>query len=478
MDHFPLTRRRFFSTAALSGLALGLTLRSQAAPPPGMALKPATALKPGTGFAQEAARLTDACHHLFWDKTSQMYRAPVLSAETVASDARHDRGYTLWPSLIALHTLVEGEKQHPGRYAPQIAAVYDGLQQYYSPTLQAYTSWVRFPGNTDAYYDDNGWVVIVFVDAAEACRKSDPARSAVYLARAKTVMAEYVVKGYDASDAPGGVRWGSDPAKPGTGDRGTSSTAGAALAALLLARAGVDTKFYTAWGHTLLDWLSRRLRDTDSLVMDALVPPDWTVRRVKWTYNTGVPMRAYVEHYRLTKSQDSLAQASKMAHAAIRPAGALFDPAVHDPAKRFWWDDSYFVHYLADGLLQVAEVTPDPVLAASIHTTLVQNTQYAYTYLRDPADGFYWRNWRLYTIGSVQHARWQTWTGQTITPQFDPSERSQESRFQSLPVQKRPLVKTLLANAGAARLFWLASRLPATHLRAYPQSVDLPIMEA
>lgn len=455
MNSSPITRRKFFSTAALSGLALGLTLRSQAAPPR------KAAAHPGAAFALEAARLTDACHRVFWDKTSRMYRAPVLSAETVSSDARHDRGYTLWPSLMALHTLVEGEKQHPGRYAPQISTVYDGLQQYYSPDLQAYTSWVHFPGNTDAYYDDNSWVVIVFAEAAEACRKSDPARSAVYLARAKTVMKEYVVKGWDASGQPGGVQWGSDPAKPGTSDRGTSSTAGAALAALLLARAGVDTKFYTAWGHGLLAWLSRRLLDTDGLVMDALVPPDWKVRPVKWTYNTGVPMRAYVEHYRLTKSQASLTMASELARAALNPAGALFDQTVQDPTKRFWWDDTYFVHYLADGLLQVAAVTPDPMLAASIHRTLVQNTQYAHAYLRDPADGFYWRNWRLYTIGSAQHAKWQTWTGQTIAPQYDPSERSQQARFQSLAVQDRPRVKTLLANAGAARLFWLTARLPS-----------------
>jgi hypothetical protein len=389
-----------------------------------------------------------------------MFRAPVLSAETVPSDALHDRGYTLWASLLALHAFIESEKITPGRYTPQIAMVYDGLEQYYSDDLHAYTSWVHFPGNIDAYYDDNSWAVIVLVEASMACRPADPERAAKYLDRAETVMADYVVKGYDATGKPGGMRWGSDTTKPNTSDRGTSSTAGSALAALMLARAGAEPEYYTGWGLDLLSWLTTRLLDADGLIMDALAAPDWAVRRVKWTYNTGVPMRAYVEHYRLTKSKESLAIATRLARAAIDVQRGLFDQKVNDPAKRNYWDGTYFVHYLLDGLLQVAQESTDTALAAAAASAAVRSAHYAYTYLCDSADGFYWRNWRLYTIGSTQYARWQQWTGQTIAPEYDPSERSQEPQFKALPVQDRPLVKTLLANAGAARLFWLAAQFP------------------
>jgi hypothetical protein len=200
--------------------------------------------------------------------------------------------------------------------------------------------------------------------------------------------------------------------------------------------------------------------DTDGLVMDALAGPSWAVRKIKWTYNTGVPMRAYIEHYRLTHDADSLAYASQMARAAIHREGALFDQSPHDPNKKFYWDETYFVHYLIDGLLQVALVTPDSGLAKSIVSAAMRNTNYAHTFLRDPADEWYWRNWRLYAIGKDQHEVWQRWTGQTIVPEYDASERSQEAQYQALPVQDRPLVKTLLANAGAARLFWLTSQMP------------------
>lgn len=440
------TRRELLRHTAAAGMVLALPGGLKAAP--------------HRQYAAEAARLTRAVMGCFWDSGSKMFRAPVLSAETVSSDALHDRGCVFWPSLLALHALVEGEGHSPGQYAKQIAEVYAGLEQYFSPALSAYTAWVQFPGNQDAYYDDNSWAVIVLVEAFLACRKSDPAHAENYLLRAKAIMAMYVVKGYDNAGPPGGTRWGSDPAKPNTSDRGTSSTAGSALAAMMLARAGVETEFYVIWGHKLLTWLTDRLQDMDGLMMDALVPPDWTPRRIKWTYNTGVPIRAYAEHYRLTGSENSLAQATRLARNAVAQNEALFDQAVHDIHKRFYWDSIYFVQYLADGLLQAAEVTHDHALAAKIRATLAQSTDYAYTYLRDSVDGFYWRNYRLYTIGTAQHKVWEQWTGQSITPAYDASERSQEPKYRTLAVQDRPLVKTLLADAGAARLFWLAARLP------------------
>jgi len=461
MSHDRLSRREFLSALAASGFALGLDSGCKGAISATQpTVKASSASVRAAPFEAEGARLTRACMSLFWDKTSKMFRAPVLSAETVSSDALHDRGYTLWPSLIGMHALVEGERTHPGQYTKQIAMIFDGLEQYYSARLGAYTSWVQFPGNIDAYFDDNSWVVIVFTEASMACRKTAPIRAAQYLARAKTVMSGFVVKGYDTTGKPGGVHWGSDPAKANTADRGTSSTAGAALAALMLARAGVDTKFYTDWGLNVLTWLTTHLQDADGLIMDALTPPNWEVRRVKWTYNTGVPMRAYVEHYRLTKNPASLAMATKMARAALNKNGELFDQKVIDPAQRPFWDGTYFVHYLVDGLLQVSQVTPDAKLATDARNAIKNTARYTYNFLRDPADGFYWRNMRLYTIGEAQLNTWQKWAGQTIAPEYDASERSQELKYQSLPAKDRPLVKTLLANGGVARLFWLASRLP------------------
>ncbi len=413
---------------------------------------------PPLSYAAEAARLTDLVYGRFWDPRARMFRAPVRSAETVDSDPVHNNGYTLWPSLLGLHSLVEGEKLHRGRYRARIAAVYAGLQQYLDAAGHRYDAWLYFPGNRDSYYDDNAWVVITLVEASMA------SVTTAYRERAREVLERFMAGGWDDTDHPGGVRWGTDPSKDGTGDRTTSATAGFALAALLLARAGLEPDRNIARARKALAWIEDRLLDRDGLVRDGLYAPDWSMMETKWTYNTGVPIRAYVELYRLTKDPQAIDKARRLAAAATDRTKPLYDQLVRDPDKRFWFDSGYFVHYLADGLLQLASVLPG-LEGRGLVEEVKRNANYAYNYLRDPGDGLYFRNFRLWTIGEEQCRTWQRLTGQECRLEADDSERSREARYEKLPVKDRPFAKTLLANAAYARLFWMlatAEKRPLT----------------
>ncbi len=415
--------------------------------------KPATPLillPPAGGYGAEAARITKATMDRFWDPNAAMFKAPVMSAEAVASDPQHNFGYVFWPSQIALHSLVEGAKTNPQKYAPLIWTVYSGLEKYFNTGLHAYTAWLYFPGNNDAYYDDNAWAVITLGEAYLATAATDPAHAAIYRNRAIDIMANFVYAGWDDTGNPGGERWGTDPTKPGTGDRTVSATAGAALGALTLARAGWNVAFNISWADSALSWIWTRLRDTDYLIQDGFQAPNFTLMTRKWTYNTGVTMRAYVEHHRLSQNKQSHVRAVALAKAVLDHRSRLHDERVLDVKKRFYNDHTYFVHFLIDGFLQVRQMTPGSQIASLITAECKREVNYAYNYIRDPADNLYWRNWRLWCIGATQLARWEAYTGQTITPQPDPAERS--------PDTKR-LVKTLLANASASRLFWIAARL-------------------
>ncbi len=263
-----------------------------------------------------------------------------------------------------------------------------------------------------------------------------------------------MLESWDASGTPGGQRWGTDPDKPGIGDHNACSTSGAALAAVSLARIGVNRQANLRWTRAALDWIVRRLRDTDGLIRDGLHAPDWTVMPTKWSYNTGVPIRAYVEYHRLTGDKAALEAAQRLARAAMDRTKPLYDGLVRDPNRRFWYDSGFFVHHLAEGLLALYRVTGDETLRAEVR----RNANYAYQYLRDPTDGLYWRNWRLWRIGTAQWESWRRLTGQDNPLEPDESERSKEHRYDDTPVAERPLVKTLLANAGTARLFWLTAQ--------------------
>lgn len=399
---------------------------------------------PPGGYRAEAARLTGKMMVTFWDRRTRQFRAPVRSAESVDSDPAHNNGYTVWPCIVALQALADAERVRRGEYRDRIAEVFDGLEDYWDPDRHAYTAWLRFPGNDDAYYDDNAWMVIALCTAFEATHESR------YLDRAADIQRVFMPTGRDGSGEPGGMRWGVSPRVRGTSDRTACATSGAAAGALALARHGVDRYANVRLARELLQWVRDKLVDTDGLVRDGLAAPDWRIMDTKWTYNTGVTLRAWTDHYLLTRERGSLSEARRLASAATDRTKRLYDGLVRDAARTFWYDSSFFVQTLVDALMQLSVVTGDRSYAQECR----RNANYAYGYLRDPADGLYWRNWRLWTIGEAQLAAWEGLTGQSFHLEPDESERSKTPEAEKLPVASRPLVKTLLANAGMARLFW------------------------
>jgi len=408
----------------------------------------AAAVRSDDGFAAEADRLTDLAHRTFWDPKPAMYRAPVAGAETVPSDPLHDRGYVLWPSIEMLHALVEGELARRGRYRDRIRQVFDGLDKYRNADAHAYNAWLDFPGNVDRYYDDNAIIARVLAKAYRATRDRR------FLDRARDVLEGFVRQGWDPTGKPGGMQWGFDPGKQGTRDRAACSTSMTALAALELATAGIERARYVEWAEALMDWLMERLQDDDRLINDGLEPPDWKVRRVKWTYNTGMAIHAHVLLWKLTRDRSWLDAARAMGDAAIDRAGRMYDGLVKDPDRNNWYDSSFFVPYLADGLVELSRATSDRRYAGEVK----RNARFALSYLRDPADGLYFRNWRLWRI---DRERWETWrrlTGGSHPLEADWDERSKEPDALKKPEAERPVVKTLLANAGTARLMWIAAR--------------------
>ena len=88
-----------------------------------------------------------------------------------------------------------------------------------------------------------------------------------------------------------------------------------------------------------------------------------------------------------------------------------------------------------------------------------RNANFAYSYVRDPEDGLYFRNWRLWRIDETRYQAWRKLTGQEFRLEADDSERSKASQYAKLPVGERPTVKTLLANGGMSRMFWQLSDL-------------------
>lgn len=392
-------------------------------------------LKPDepASYAAEAARITTKTIQAFYDPKAKIWKPPVPSAESVG-----DQGYTFWPSLLAWQAIVEGAKVDWKRWRPQVATYYDALEQYFDPKGHAYCAWKYFPGNDDHFYDDNTWAVVACLEAFDVTHEPR------YRARAIDIFDGFVKGGWDPR---GGLRWGTKAGIADRTDRTVSATAAGALAASLLHRVRRDPSDLV-WAKRMLDWIRLKVSAPIGLVQDGL-KADGTLMTTVWTYNTGVPIRAAAAYYRETKDATYRSWAVRMGDACLdRSLSPMYDGAVKDPAKRYWWDGVYFVQYLTDGMRELTRLTGDPKYGAEAR----READYVRSYLRDK-DGLYWRNMRLWTIDPDRTAAFAKLTGQTMSLAADSSERGNEPASKS--VGERPLVKTLLANAGAARMFWL-----------------------
>lgn len=386
-------------------------------------------------YASDAARITARTIQAFYDPRARIWKPPVASAESVG-----DQGYTFWPSLLAWQAVIEAAKVDPKTWRSGVATYFDVLEQYFDRAGHAYCAWRYFPGNDDQFYDDNTWAAVACLEAYAVTGE------ARYRARAVEVFDGFVKGGWDAR---GGLRWGTKAGIADRTDRTVSATAAVALAALLVHRVRHDPSDL-AWAKRALGWIRNSVSAPSGLVQDGL-KADGTLMPTLWTYNTGVPIRAAAEYFRQTKDVAYRAWAVRMGDACLdRSLSPLYDGAVGDLSKRYWYDGVYFAHYLVDGLRELSRLTGDGRYVAEAR----READYAKAHLLDK-DGLYWRNLRLWTIDADRTAAFRKLTGADVGLAPDASERSLSPETLKKPVGERPTVKTLLANAGAARMFWL-----------------------
>jgi hypothetical protein len=270
-----------------------------------------------------------------------------------------------------------------------------------------------------------------------------------YRIRAIDIFDGFVKGGWDDTDKPGGLRWGTKKGLEDRNDRTVSATAAGALAALLIAKSQ-DRLENQAWAKRALDWIHGHLSATNGLIYDGFKSPTFSRMNTIWTYNTGVPIRAAVEYARQTGDKSYRDWAISMGNACLdRSQSPMFDGAVTDPANRYWYDSTFFVQYLVDGLRELSRATRDDRYLAEAR----REVDYCLSYLRDK-DGLYWRNMRLWTIDSDTQREFRKLTGQD-RPNLSPDASERSEGPPGSPVVERPMAKTLLANAGTARMIWL-----------------------
>lgn len=315
--------------------------------------------------------------------------------EATAGQPVSERPAFMWGCGVQLTALAAAARVEPKTWQEPLRKYIRALDVYWNEQggVGGYDV-LPLPKPPDRYYDDNAWIVLGLVEAAEITR--DPK----YREQAEKTF-RYVMSGED-DKLGGGIYWReSDRAS-----KNTCVNAPAVVSALRLYQV-TRKRDYLETARRLYDWTNKTLQDADGLFFDN-IRLDGTVEKTKWSYNTALMIRANVLFYSVTKEERYRKEAQRIAQAAegrwIHPETGAFT------------DEAHFAHLLSEAFLDLYALDRDARRLEKVQRGL----DTLHNSCRDP-DGRYGK-------------RWDT------------------------PEPKRLPTFRLIDQASAARAFWVAAR--------------------
>ncbi len=294
------TRRQMMKTLGAALLGCGLSSRGHAQ-------------AAGTGeYAAKASEVMNWIHENFWMKKRDLYKTAVDK----------DSPDFIWGSGVMFSAVVAAAR-HDKNYKSVMRKFFDGMEVYWD-------SKVKIPGyepaptggnGNDKYYDDNAWMVIMFLEAYEI---TDESR---YLKRANEVL-DFVMSGWD-EEAGGGIWWHQ---RHEGGSKNTCVNGPAAVGCFRISKFS-DAKTAPkriADGGKIVKWTTANLRAPNGLFGDSLNVATGKKNNDQLTYNAAMMLRAYICLYSLTGEDLYLEEAKVTGKAAQglldSKTGAYRDP--------------------------------------------------------------------------------------------------------------------------------------------------------
>ncbi|WP_196989128.1 glycoside hydrolase family 76 protein [Panacibacter microcysteis] len=209
----------------------------------------------------------------------------------------------MWPlcALVQAANEQEAIMQDNDAMEPVVRAI----EQYYNTDAPAngYQAYVTAEEHDSRFYDDNQWIAIACLDAYNRTRKD------YYLDKPKEIY-RFMMTGFDTISG-GGLYWKEDEK---TTKNTCSNGPGILIALQLYSITG--QKNYLDTAMLLYKWVNQHLQSADGLYYDHIKIPSLKIDSAKYTYNTGTMLQANVLLYRITKDQQYLSEAQRIAAAA------------------------------------------------------------------------------------------------------------------------------------------------------------------
>lgn len=329
-----------------------------------------------------------------WNRDRALY----ADSAAVGQDPREAQPAFMWGCGVQLSALAGAARVDRRRYGPELKRFAEGLKAYWvvHGGLWGFDV-LPAPKPVDRYYDDNAWMVLAFIEASEAARSRD------YLQRAEEAF-RFVLSGEDER-LGGGIYWHEQSRS----SKNTCVNAPAIVGALRLYQR-THKADYLETARRIYAWANAHLQDSDGLYWDNISLAG-SVEKTKWSYNTGLMLRANCLLYEITRRGPYLDEAERIAEGA---AARWVDQATGGIR-----DGGAFAHLLLEGFLSLYDIDHDRRWLGIARRA----ASFVHDRVRD-ANGHHGSNW-------------------------------------DTPVEK-PLAKAkLLDEASAARLYWMVARYRA-----------------
>ena len=273
----------------------------------------------------------------------------------------------MWGAGVALSALNAAARVDPDHYRYRQRSFIDALNAYWTNANRIGGYDVQpGPKPNDRYYDDNAWIVIALAEAYEVTHQSGD------LARAEATQ-KFVLSGED-NQLGGGIFWH----EPDRKTKNTCVCAPAAVGALRLY--GLTKKpAYLEDARRLYRWTCAHLQGEDGLFADS-INLEGQVNQSRFTYNSGLMIRAASLLYKATGEAAYLSDAQRIAHAAEAHWVVSETGGIRDSGR--------FAHLLLEGFLALHDVDHDPHWLDLDRRALV----FLHAQVRD-ANGHYGDHW-------------------------------------------------------------------------------------
>ena len=302
----------------------------------------------------------------FWNPEGKFAR------EELADPPESETAF-LWPFCCFIEMLSEYYKIDPSIKSLYITAL-DTIEKYRQTRDDDLTAYAAlYGGYEDPYYDDNGWVVKVFLTAYKLLGEQK------WLDKASDTV-RYGYSGWDEKTG-GGIYWRESDKL----FKCLCSNAPLALLSIELYEKTSD-KQYMEWTQKLYSWSKKNFWETDGIYIDGIFT-DGKIDNTKYPYNTAFMMRLELELYKLTKEHTYLDSVEKSADSSY-----LYFLSPDEEGKLKLTDRPWFYMCLLEAYMELYKVSSHKVLLKSYIDWVVSEVIRAYQTCRNK-DGFVSPDW-------------------------------------------------------------------------------------